>query len=1012
MNQLDQLAQHRDAILLAEIGAWLHMLGKFHEDFLQGNHDLDIQIPPDLTANYPMLNVLLRDPWPGPLWEQMGITEFNAANLSFFNLAKDHRNRQASEGLVRLIWDAHGRGSGIEKGVLERFAPGQQTTVYPATALGRELNAVDLDQLHTRRRHFYAVLEQWLQQLRQAQARVDWATLRRDFIQRLEQDFRITVAETRRPMNDVTMFDQTAASVAIFKAALAQNLLVGWQEPVQQSVANKYKWRILRVGINGPTFWGSAARLSDLLSRRELIVLALDQAGALLEEVYPLGVEVYRDENGSMFIMPDIPDLLDLTADNGSLREQLLNIGKDVFAAEATFSLKLSDPTRNILTLGRLATADLPAPASLPQWLQPVWNREKPREVCPVCGLRPQGPSKKAAERNVCDVCEGRRSDRSKLWVTDLITTIWADEVADKNGRLALIVGHFGVDVWLTGEAFSTVLMFDPARRQLTDPGRGEKQYEFNYAQLLQDLEEAFRRKQFKGNTLFDDLVLPVARGGSFSQFYDIQVTDSDLSEGCIPPGTTLLALAMLRQNPSFARIRRVWETTRAFWQDVQVGLSSSVGVVNHRLAIFPTAPGSLDLGLFHTYELALNGVRLSVVWDSDNKRFITCDNLAYLAKSDQLGREVVKVVQSGRTFALEEPAGYGGVNRKLGTVAVERVEPLAESYTPAIPILAQPRTFMALVPADKALEVVSAIRTKYEREMGKVRNRLPLHLGIVYFQRRTPLRSALDAGRRMLKYEGRKTQDNIWTVKRDAQTGPLPGDKAHLAQGTQHFTQTISVELEQNGRSFTWHVPAVMGDGVTPDNWYPYVFIQNDVSDRQCIFKAPRPKSNGETEECWLIHAVGLKAGDQVYFTPATLDFQWLDSAGQRFEIAYDEQGRRRNHPIRPYLLDELAVIEQAWRLISGEDGLTSNQIYALRDLIETKRESWRPTVEVCRKDGMFWRFCHDVVVNANWKTEPATEQIDRLTDWAVSGLLTDVIQLYMGIMKCKPHREEKEND
>jgi hypothetical protein len=37
---LDVLRQHRDALLLAEVAAWLHMLGKFHEDFLNGNQDL------------------------------------------------------------------------------------------------------------------------------------------------------------------------------------------------------------------------------------------------------------------------------------------------------------------------------------------------------------------------------------------------------------------------------------------------------------------------------------------------------------------------------------------------------------------------------------------------------------------------------------------------------------------------------------------------------------------------------------------------------------------------------------------------------------------------------------------------------------------------------------------------------------------------------------------------------------------------------------------------------------
>jgi len=220
-------------------------------------------------------------------------------------------------------------------------------------------------------------------------------------------------------------------------------------------------------------------------------------------------------------------------------------------------------------------------------------------------------------------------------------------------------------------------------------------------------------------------------------------------------------------------------------------------------------------------------------------------------------------------------------------------------------------------------------------------------------------------------------------------------------------------VKLEQNGRSLTWRVPAKMSDGQTDDNWYPYVFLKTDSepTNHNRRFQALNPfhtDADGNPKLDWLVHAAELKAGDQIYFTPATLDFQWLDSAGRRFEIAYDENGRRRNHLTRPYLLDELETIAEAWEIIAGTDGLTNSQIHALRDLVETKRENWQLTPEQSRKDDTFRQFCRDAIVNANWKGSLDRKQVDRLTNWAVSGLLTDVIQLYMGIMKQKPKREE----
>lgn len=970
-HDLTVLATHRAELLLAEVAAWLHMLGKYHEDFLRGNHDLDIQIPPDLTTNYPQMDSLLRDSWPGPIWERMGVPGFNAVNLSLFSLAEGHRNRQASKGLVRLMWDAHGRGSGIEKGVLERFAPGQQTIVYPATALGSELDSIDLAKLQARRTRLYVNLEQWLQKLRESGAAVDWGVWRRTFLESLKENFRATVAETRRPMNDITLFDQTVASVAMLKAALAQNLVMGWKEPIQAAVADKYQWRFLRVAISGPTFWGSAARLSDMLARRALIVEALNRVEALLEETYPLGMEVYRDENGSLFIVPDIDSVLDLPAEDRSLRSHLIQIAETALDGEARFTLELSQPTRNMLMLGQLATRALPDPTSTSEWLAQIWRKTLPNDICPVCGLRPQGPGDKAAERKVCNTCEQRRADRSKKWAADLRTTIWTDEVADINSRFALIVGAFGVENWLSGSAFNSVLMFDPSTCSLNDPGRKNRQYNFDYSVLLQDIQGAARRNQFVGNTLLDNLVLRAARDGGFFQFYDIQVTDSDLAGFGPHPRAEILALAMLRQNPSFARLRRVWETTRSFWQEIQDDFSNTVKVVGERLAIYPKEADALDLGLFHTYELNVDGAHLSVVWDSDGRRFITCDNLKYLGKPAQLGRPVAEVVTPDRTLALEEPAGYGGADRSLGDIQVERVETLPGRYVPAIPILAEPRTFMALVPADRALAVVQAIQAKYEREMGKVRNRLPLTLGMVYAGRRQPLASALDAGRRMLR---RRPQTAQAIVEDVSPVAPWP--------------QQVELTLKMGERSIQVSVPTVMGDGTTADVWYPYWQVGGKPTDRSRWFVGP----DGEH---W-VHVCDLHVGDVVAFTPSSFDFELLDASARRFEVVYGDDGQRlgTDKRQRPYLLEQVDDLEDAWTQISR---LSVSQIKALESLIEAKRRDWNEPLGAPGVSAAFRQFVADALREAGIHTASLEEA-------AVTGMLADALEIHLTIHKEKP--------
>lgn len=894
-HDLTELANHRDALLLAEVAAWLHMLGKFHEDFLKGQHDLDIQIPSDLTGNFAHLDQLLRDlSWARATWNKFSISELQANSLSFFNFMEKHRTRTVTEGLLKLMWDAHGRGSGVEKGVLNRFAPGQTTTVYQSTAFGTETDAIDLNGLNNERQKLYDFLQTNLESLKNSltASSVNWQEFRQKFTSIIKDYFLQTVAETRRPLSDVSLFDQTAASVTFLKAALAQSLLLGWKDPITNAIADKYHWRLLRIGLDGLAFWGDSVRISDLLARKQLITEALNRVQKAIEEDYPFGLEVYRDESGSIFIVPDVADLLNATVDSRSpLSEHLQEIANYQFKGEAGWTLELSDRTRNTLRFGKLATAPLSKPTANPAWSEPYWNIKEKHDICPVCDLRPISSSKKV---KVCDTCSDRRTNRAKDWTENLPTTIWIDEVADSNARLALITARFELESWLTGEAFSSMISFDPISRRMHNKKKdnrrtGEKaqEFDFSYFQLISDIEgETFTSTQDISS--LDNLVENLNRGGSFEQFYDLQVTDTDLGEGRTTKEPFLLALAMMRQNPSFARLRRAWETTQRFWQEALAGVpEAQLPKVKGRLTIEATNIDGFRLQPFGNYDLVLGKTKLSVL--HDNGKLITTDNLRYTAKqlgakseeytSDEAAVEFVRQHLLNQQVPIEEPTGYGSPNKLRGNLNISEITPEPIEYTPVIPILAEPRTFMALVPAEKSLEVIKAIKTKYEREMGKVRNRLPLHLGVVYFHRRTPLRAALDAGRQMLTY---KTPEHLnllvfWTkwylaiqatqavnvekldlwfvslaynliFKRPQQLWQiskiqclLTPDKEEPANGTQQFKKTIVLDLFRDTYTINWRVPVAMGDGTTTDVWYPYVFLNTNDNDNTVTTKRQR---------------------------------------------------------------------------------------------------------------------------------------------------------------------------
>ena len=1016
---LKDLRSLQSPLLLVEVAAWLHMLGKYYEGFQAGTQEglkYATQLPDDLKETE--LGRLLTDPWIGKSLEALGIIEFQTEDISIHKIIQEHHNPKANTGFVRLLNDAHGRSSGVEKGALARFAPGQYQEVYLSTAIGFEDSAINLNEVTKHRKELYKYLETALQELKNSPVKEDWPVFRSDFITFIERNFRSVTAETRRPTADVTLFDQTFASVAFFKASLAQNILTGWKEPAAKNVPDKYHWRMLRVALDGPTFWEQAVGLNDVVSRKDLVKTALDNIQTLLEVEYPLGMEIYRDEYGSVFVIPDIENLLEMPTENGTpLQEAISRKTITDFGGEARF--ELSPPverTRTMQLFGRIVQQPVTYPVPDVRLLDREWKRafaidthRTQSQVCSVCGLRPFGPGQKGRNRGVCDTCETRRSERAKIWLYSPEQTIWMDEVADINGRVALVVGHFEISAWLSGEAFSTTMLIDPQKHRPFN-----KNIEIGFADILAECEKALQNpdSQFEGSSQLLNTLLPNYARGGFElnkEIYDLYVQDSDLKS--TQPEAWRLALALMRLQPSPARIRRLWETTRLFGESVwkTLGAKNIIPQAGKRLAIrgeLSSSGKDRYPGEYHALELKLsNAVKMNVVWDAEKKHFVSADNLARI--EELLDQPVLEALRG--EIVIEEPVGYGSANKLWGKIVIETATPLDGSqYIPIIPILSEPSTFMAIVPAQSALDVARAIKEKYEREVGKVRNRLPLQLGLVYADQHTPLRAIMDAGRRMR--ERALLLDGVWNVEastaHEKETAPAPLQQSQ-------FERWQEISLRNNDRSFAWRVPLMMGNGETLDAWYPYTYLAkaapNDpAQNRQRWFIGPHPREADQSIE--LVHAADLKVGDSIYFTPATLEFQWLDSAARRFDIAYETNGQRRDLPHRPYLLDELDSLDEIWRVL--EKHLSRSQIHLLRDLIEEKRQTWQPQNSENEQPGLFWQYCRDVLVNAEWRIKnELTINLDQWANYAARGWISDVIEIRLYIMKTKRSAQEEKH-
>jgi hypothetical protein len=64
--------------------------------------------------------------------------------------------------------------------------------------------------------------------------------------------------------------------------------------------------------------------------------------------------------------------------------------------------------------------------------------------------------------QEICVSCEKRRISRLNQWLKEPERTIWLSEIADYNGRVAIIAGVFELSSWLNGNYIESMFTQSP----------------------------------------------------------------------------------------------------------------------------------------------------------------------------------------------------------------------------------------------------------------------------------------------------------------------------------------------------------------------------------------------------------------------------------------------------------------------------------------------------------------------------------------------------------------------
>jgi hypothetical protein len=880
MMSLKVLKDNRDALLLAEVAALLHDVGKLSGLFIDQQssqpspnstgfeHERAVQKLNGFVDNHFLQNlqsIRLRNTL------NFTLIPNNSRIGQVLDLILHHDNSKHSAFLVQLLNGCDGADSGADKGTtrsqgLPKGAKQPSSDTFIATAFGKEdsklrIDTVRIDDIRQK-------LSKKVGKRLDPQVFLGKAERKRLEILRMARyAYQRALGETRRSANDVTLWDHSFSVATLYKTSLATLLLCN-----RLNINHLLRWRLLRVNFDVLALYAKAIKIADLLGYQRVVDKACETVKQLVEEEYPLGNEIYRDSTGIYFTFPD----LDLPADLAQeIRCRVERVEMELaprIAVTVGDGKTATEQLKGILGKARKEALEALAQPFDIQNLSACWQQQWTTvgagqwEVCPVCRLRPMQEGKEA-----CETCLKRRVSRIKIWESDPAQTIWIDEIADHNDRVALIVGRFGLDDWLSGDLVQTMLV-----------------------------------KAVQNNP-----------------------------KDCVP------------KNPSPARLRRVWETCQRFWTETVereiLARHHSHGAQNPglrcaRLLLTPDKTNGWREDV--PYDGVVNDGEISLLWRKDVQQFITISNL-----------ELAGDIQPGQTIVVSEPDRP----QQISFVVQSKAQATGK-YTPYLRLLASPDQFLALVPAAAALEIARRIHEEYQKQFGKVQNRLPLFLGLVFFQRKISLTAVMDTARRML---AAPLKDELWKVGQDVTSGQVK------------FMNDVE-----------WNIPTVMGDGTTPDNWYPYFFFSGTPSHAQHYFQ-----HNGS----WLVYVDDLKQGDEVKVIPSRFTYLFLETTARRF----------RFDPERDVmLLDELPRLMKMWDDLKSS-GITDTGLRNVQALLERKGEIWG------RDSEEFKHLAHTTLKEAGLferKDQNGNPLSDVVTPQdVVSGRFARCLELHLYILKLK---------
>lgn len=1014
---LSKIEKNREEIIKGEIAALLHDMGKYHPGFIlkqalngggnYGHTNLKKIFAP-IKVNE--LYKLFSD-------KSNKYFEYNFGETKCDILQIIEKHNKGGPKLIEVLKSCDGIDSSDDRGIARRKQLKESTFV--SNPFG--INKFKIELGNTPKNcPDYSILQDKL-----ADCIINYfnnkkeeiVSLRNEILGILKSKFENTLAETRVPANEVTLWDHSFGTASLYKSVLSSSAVLN-EVPESEDI----HWRILGICCDGYAFIESSTKIADIQSRKGIIEDLKRKIKKVFEEDYPIGNALYEDINGVYFTFPSIKkDEKESSWEIDLYKECINKVYEMLFENNNDAALELfpffvlSKPAKTLLSLGKLlkfASKKRNIPKMAPVFFiendagnfeenhnletdghrsinntifskifNNVADQNQEVEICPFCKIRMilKDENKEQGKYiKICKVCLERRKGRYETWIKDKKYTIWIDDVADKNSRIALITLNIGLINWLNGKMIGTIYSqtfedwINKKYKYLNDETK--KYFLQDKATPIEDkalnlLEKALNKQLCIHEVLSTFLNLDYKAPRFVDRSLKIIKSILPKNEKDLTYAKHILA-ALFTKNPSPSRLMRIWRETEEFFEDVLLNLYNLPMWKRMEFNLSLNNITNIPIEEKSPYVLKIKNLNPETltVFHTENGSFLTIESLdKYEYKKEKetlkgfLAIEEALKEQGFYHLAYEESADKN-LLKDNNSFKIEG-EIKTSDYHPFIEIVKTPLMLQIIAPAGDAVKILQMIDTLYKERFAKVIGKLPLNASLLVANRKFPLYLLLEASRKAL--DGDKFEEQIYSEP-------------------------------------WWDI-----EKVRIDDFYRYYPVTKLEGDKHYVLDDLDPISKDK----------------KYYLMPGYFDFELIRSNEDRHSIFYDFGRENEDYDLenkirradenyrlfsgRPYYLHQFGEMVDLWELL--KNNLTSTQInFIERALVEKIRE-WRD-VEQPDKKAVFRSYAEVVLADAFTECWNKLDDVTRLRliNYAESNFLLDTIYLFRHVLKEKVGKED----